>query len=200
MRRSPGQLVAAGVLAVAARVGYRLLARGELTLDLGLGRRRQPLGPLLQEIAAPPELVFDVIAAPYLGRTPRALADKLEVWERGSDMVLAAHFTQVKCGITTTLETVRFQRPQRIDFRLVRGPVPYLSEAFVLHEGEHGTVLTWQGELATDGWAIGRWWGRRVAKAWTRAVQTSLGGIAAEAERRARGRTYTSGTDDIIIR
>jgi hypothetical protein len=38
-------------------------------------------------------------------------------------MVLAAHFTPVKCGVTTTLETVRFERPNRIDFRLVRGPV-----------------------------------------------------------------------------
>jgi hypothetical protein len=44
-------------------------------------------------MAAPRELVFDVIAEPYLGQTPRALAGKLRVLERGSDMVLAAHFT-----------------------------------------------------------------------------------------------------------
>ena len=94
MSRTPRSLVAAGALGVAVRVGYRLLARGELTLDLGLGRRRQPLGPLVQQIAASPELVFEVIATPYLGRTPRALSDKFEVWERASDMVLAAHFTQ----------------------------------------------------------------------------------------------------------
>ena len=74
-------------------------------------------------------------SAPYLGRTPRALADKLQVWERGSDLVLAAHVTQVKCGTTTTLETVRFERPNRIDFRLVRGgPVPHLVESFSSRE------------------------------------------------------------------
>jgi hypothetical protein len=44
-------------------------------------------------MAAPREVVFDVIAEPYLGRAPRALADKLRVLERGGDMVLAAHFT-----------------------------------------------------------------------------------------------------------
>ena len=58
----------------------------------------RPLGPQQLEMAAPRELVFDVIAEPYLGRTPRALADKLRVLERGSDMVLAAHFTPVGGG------------------------------------------------------------------------------------------------------
>ncbi len=157
-----------------------------------MGRRLQPLGPLLQPIRAPQEVVFDVIAGPYLDKTPRALADKLHVWERGSDIVLAAHFTQVKCGITTTLETVRFQRPDRVDFRLVRGPVPHLTESFLLTPNGGATELRWQGELGTDLWAIGEWWGERVARAWTRAVQLSLRDLAAEAERRAhagRGET-----------
>src|SRR5919108_6579076 len=111
-----------GILALlaAGAGGYVLVARGALTLDLGVGRRSRPLGPIERTIAAPPETVFDVIAGPYLGRTPRAMADKLQVWERGSDMVLAAHYTRVKCGTTSTLETVRFERGERIDFRLVR--------------------------------------------------------------------------------
>ena len=100
-------------------------------------------------------------------------------------MVLAAHSTQVKCGTTTTLETVRFERPDRIDFRLVRGPVPHLVESFLLTQTEGGTELRWHGELGTDGWGLGEWWGRTVARAWTRAVDESLRQIAAEAERRA---------------
>lgn len=179
-------MLVSGATALALRRGYRLLANGSLTLDLGVGRRLQPLGPLERTIAAPPEVVFDVIAAPYLGRTPRALADKLQVWERGSDLVLAAHFTEVKCGTTTTLETVRFERPGRIDFRLVRGPVPHLAESFLLQPVDGGTVFRWHGELGTDGWQIGEWWGRIVARAWTRAVDESLRQIAAEAERRVR--------------
>jgi hypothetical protein len=170
---------------LALRRAYRLLARGALTLDLDLGRRLQPLGPLVWTIAASPELVFDVIAAPYLGRTPRALADKLQVWERGSDMVLAAHLTEVKCGTTSTLETVRFERPGRIDFRLVRGPVPHLVESFLLDASGGGTAFRWEGELGTDGWQLGEHWGRIVARAWTRAVEDSVRQIAAEAERRA---------------
>jgi len=185
MRRAGAVLVAGSALGFAARKTYRLLASGALTLDIDVGRRLQPLGPLLQTIRAPQEVVFDVIAAPYLGKTPRALADKLQVWERGGDMVLAAHFTPVKCGITTTLETVRFQRPNRIDFRLVRGPVPHLVESFLLTANDAGTELLWQGELGTDLGAIGQWWGGRVARAWTRAVGTSLHELAAEAERRA---------------
>jgi hypothetical protein len=181
--------------ALAAGVGtaYRLVTSGALTLDLGLGRRLQPLGPLARTIAAPRELVFDVIAAPYLDRTPRALEEKLQVWERGSNMVLAAHFTPVKCGVTTTLETVRFERPDRVDFRLVRGPVPHVVESFLLRPSGEGTELRWQGELGTDLWALGQWWGTRVALAWKLAVHESFESIAAEAERRA-SRSASRGT------
>jgi hypothetical protein len=108
-------------------------------------------------------------------------------------MALAAHFTQVKCGTTTTLETVRFQRPERIDFRLVRGPVPHLVESFLLTPSDTGTSLQWQGELGTDLGALGGWWGGRVAQAWTRAVRESLREITVEAERRARGRRPDAG-------
>ncbi len=172
---------------VAGRRIYRVYAAGAITVDLGLGRTVQPLGPVVRRIAAPRELVFDVIAAPYLGRTSRALQEKLQVWERGSDMVLAAHHTPVKCGVTTTVETVRFERPERVIFRVVRGPVPHVAESFVLREVEieGGTDLTWEGQLGTDLWALGAWWGARVARSWTKAVQASLHEIAVEAERRA---------------
>jgi hypothetical protein len=89
----PRLLGYAAVGAGVAAAGYVGLVTGACPLDLGLGRRVRPLGPQLVEMAAPRELVFDVIAEPYLGRAPRALAAKLRVLERGSDMVLAAHFT-----------------------------------------------------------------------------------------------------------
>ena len=181
------------ILALAASVAgrrlYRLYAAGAITVDLGVGRTVQPLGPVTRRIAAPRELVFDVIAAPYLGRRSRALQQKLQVWEQGSDMVLAAHHTPVKCGLTTTVETVRFERPERVIFRLVRGPVPHVAESFALTEIEGGTELSWEGQLGTDLWALGAWWGARVARSWTNAVHASLHEIAVEAERRtARAR------------
>ena len=181
------RLILALAVVGAGRRVYRLLARGALTLDVGIGRRTRGLGPVSWQIGADREVVFDVVASPYLGRTPRALEGKLEVWERGSDMVLAAHFSPVKCGVTTTVETVRFARPGRIDFRVVRGPVPHVVESFVLDALEGGTKLTWEGELGTDFWALGAWWGSRVALAWEKAVRSSLDAVVAEAERRASG-------------
>lgn len=180
------RLLAAGVLAGVAHRTYSLLVRGGLTLDLGIGRTVRPLGPLNVRIVAPREIVFDVISAPYLRRTPRALEKKLRVLERSEDMVLAAHFTQVGKFVATTVETVRFEPPSKVHFRLVRGPVPYVVERFVIHETAEGTELEYRGELGTDLWALGRWWGGRVARRWEAAVQASLEAVRVEAERRAR--------------
>jgi hypothetical protein len=130
--------------------------------------------------------VFEVIAGPYLGKTPHAMQAKLQVLERGTDMVLAAHFTPTRLGTATTLETVRFERPERVRFRLVRGPVPYVAETFELHATADGTDLEYRGELGTDFWHVGSWWGEVVAHTWERTVQQSLDSIRAEAERRVR--------------
>jgi hypothetical protein len=126
--------------AALAGVGYRLVVSGELTLDTSLGRTSRPLGPITVAIAASREEVFEVISAPYLGRTPRALAGEVTVLERGSDMVLAAHRTPVRGRlVTTTVETVRFTAPATVDFRLLRGPVPYVVERFALHDDAGAT-------------------------------------------------------------
>lgn len=166
--------------------GYRLVVSGRLTLDVAIGRHVRPLGPLTVPIAADRETVFDVIAAPYLGRTPRALGGEIEVLERGADMVLAAHRTPVAGGmVTTTVETVRFDRPHSVAFRLLRGPVPHVVERFSLEEMSGSTRLEYTGEMGTDFWWLGRWWGELVARKWVATVQGSLDRIAAEAERRA---------------
>jgi Polyketide cyclase / dehydrase and lipid transport len=178
--------LAAAVFAGLGAAAYRLLARGALTLDLGIGRSVRPLGPLTVRVEAPRELVFEVISAPYLRRTPRALAEKLRVVERSDDMVLAEHFTDTGRFVTSTLETVRFQPPSLVHFRLVRGPVPHVVEQFELRDEERSTELEYSGELGTDLWALGRWWGDRVARKWEAAVRSSLDSVKAEAERAAR--------------
>jgi len=178
-------VVAAGSVVGGAGLLLGLSVRGALTLDLGIGRVMRPFGPVLCEITAPREVVFDVIASPYLGRTPRALRAKLEVWERGENMVLAAHHTGVGMLTATTLETVRFERPSRVDFRLVRGPVPHVAESFTLTSTPAGTNLTWEGEIGADFWALGRWWAEQVARVWEQAVRTSFDTVKTEAERRA---------------
>ena len=89
---------------------------------------------------------------------------------------------------TSTLETVRFERPERIAFRLVRGPVPHVAETYHLREAPGGTSFTYSGEIGADLWQLGRWWAGRVAAPWERAVARSLDQIQAEAERREKGR------------
>lgn len=177
---------AAGALGLVGAWAYRGLLSGALAPDTGTGRRLRPLGPLQVDIAAPPEVVFDVVAAPYLGRTPRAMAGKLEVIERGSDLVLAAHYTPLSGGRTaTTVETVRFTRPSRVDFRLVRGPVPHVVETFELTATGSGTRLAYTGELGTDFGRLGQWWGEKVAPVWEAAVRDSFASVRVEAERQA---------------
>src|SRR5918998_2647691 len=172
----------AAVAGSALATGAALVARAGVTLDIGVGRRLRPLGPIAADIAAPPELVFDVIAAPYLGRTPRALRGKLEVIERGADLVLAAHFTPVAPGLTvTTIETVRFERPHRVSFRLVKGPVPHVAERYELRPSETGTAFEYRGELGTDLWALGAVWGAVVAPSWEQTVESTLERVRTEA-------------------
>src|SRR5215218_9867817 len=183
-------LAASALGAGATAMGYVGLVTGACPLDLGVGRRVRPLGPQLVDMAAPREVVFDIIAEPYLGRAPRALADKLRVLDRGSDMVLAAHFTQLggRLGLVAqTVETVRFTRPERVEFRLVRGPVPHVVEAFVLTEqaAGAGTRLAYSGEIGADLWRAGQYWCEVVARRWEQTVAASLAAVKVEAERRA---------------
>jgi hypothetical protein len=156
----------------------------------GWGRSQHALGPLSVPIQADRELVFGVIAAPYLGRQGRTSREQIEVLERGSDMVLAAHRTPVHGITVVTVETVRFTRPERVDFRLVRGPVAFVVERFELREREDGgTDLLYEGQLGSDLWWLGRWWGRRVARTWTIVVAGSLDKIRRAAEERASARS-----------
>jgi hypothetical protein len=166
---------------------YLGLVTGALPVDIGVGRTTRPLGPLAIEVGAPRDTVFDVIAEPYSARASRAMKAKITVLERGSDMVLAAHFTPIRGRLrATTVETVRFSRPDRVDFRLIRGPVPYVVETFRLLERGDVTLLEYEGELGTDLWQLGRRWGDMVANRWLAVVEESFAAVKVEAERRVK--------------
>jgi hypothetical protein len=143
------------------------------------------------QLATPPQgcqgaFQLRVIASPYLASPPSSLADKIQVLERSEEMVLAAHRTPVRDGlVATTVETVRFERPAAIHFRLLRGPVPHVLERFELTEEGDATLLHYEGELGTDLWTVGRWWGGLVARRWEQAVRGSVAEITRIAELRA---------------
>jgi hypothetical protein len=167
--------------------GYLGLVTGAVSVDLGVGRRTRPLGPFGVDIDAGRDVVFDVLSEPYLGRQSRALADKIRILDRGSDIVLAAHRTPVPGRlVATTVEAVRFTRPVRVDFRLTRGPVPHVVERFLLTGDATHTRLEYAGELGTDMWGLGARWGDIVAARWQPAVRAAFSAVKTEAERRAR--------------
>lgn len=159
---------------------------GALTVDLGVGRRTRPLGPITLTIDAPRERVFAAAAAPYAERQARAMRGKVQILERAGDMLLAAHRTPIGGRLTAvTVETVVLDPPEQIRFRLVRGPVPQVEETFAFLETDDATTLTYTGILGTDLWGPGQWWGNLVARTWESTVRASLAQIKAEAERSA---------------
>jgi len=179
-------LAAAAGLAGAGAAAYVGLVTGRLALDLGIGRRTRALGPITVEIAAPREVVYAVAVAPYAERRPRAMAEKVRILDRTDQMVLAAHHTPVGKRLTAvTVETVTFDPPHRIGFRLVRGPVPLVTETFALEPTDTGTRLTYTGELGTDLGRLGELWGDLVARSWIGAVEASLELVKTESERRS---------------
>ena len=162
---------------------------GRLTIDLGWGRSLHALGPIESTIEAPREVVFDVLSAPYLGRLPSELRGQLEVLDRGVDLVVAAHHTRLRTHTSTTVESVRFERPERISFRLLRGVSPHVIEEFVLEDEDGATRFRYSGELAMDFWAVGKLAGRHLVKPiWERVVARHVAQVKGAAEERARGR------------
>jgi hypothetical protein len=178
----------------AAYAGFILMSRGRLVVDVGWGRSYFPLGPIEVQMAAPREVVFDVIEGGYSESAPAEVKRHIKVIERAGDLVVAEHRTPLQLMDAITVETVRFDRPSRVVFALLRGPVPHVHETFELLERDGVTTLTYQGTLGADLWLFGRWYGGRVVKpAWERVVAASLKGVKAQAETRALAQSRRAG-------
>jgi hypothetical protein len=133
--------------------------------------------------------VFEILAAPYLGKMPASMKGKIEVLDRHGDLVVALHRTRLPVRDAITVETVTFERPTRVTFKLLRGPVPYVEEEFLLEEGDGETEFTYTGQLGADLWALGRIYGGRIVKpVWEKVVRDSLAQVKAAAEDRAAAR------------
>jgi hypothetical protein len=178
-----GAVAGTGVVAC----GYVGLVTGRLTLDLGVGRRTRQLGPLTVDVRATRGVVYQMASAPYTTRRPRTFEEKVQILERADGMVLAAHRTPLHGRITAvTVETVTFDPPNGIGFRLVRGPVPEVRETFTFDDVNGGTRIRYDGEMGTDLGRLGLAWGELVARAWVNTVRASLEDIKSASERRTR--------------
>ena len=180
---------ALGVLVIALVAGsFLMLAMGRLHLDLGWGRSLHELGPITVRIAAPRERVFEMIAAPYLGRAPAGSG--IEVLARSTELVVAAHHTPVHFYTARTVEAVEFDAPARVGFRHLTGPVPHAVEEFTLDEVDGETVLRYRGELGIDFFVLGRIAARSwVRPQWERVVREHLDDLKDRAEQLASRRS-----------
>lgn len=172
-----------------------LITRGRITPKFGFGRTLHELGPIHRRIAAPREVVFDVVSSPYLGNMPAAMREKLQILERREDVVVAAHRTHLPWMDATTVESVHFERPRRIRFSLLRGPVASVEEDFLLErggangEGDEETLFTYTGSMGADLWSLGGWYARTmVVPRWEAVVLASVEEIAVMAEGKAAAR------------
>jgi uncharacterized protein YndB with AHSA1/START domain len=179
--------VLAALLIALVAVMFLLLAMGRLHLDLGWGRSLHELGPITVRIAAPPELVFEVISAPYLGRAPRGSG--IEVLAGDDALVVAAHHTKVHFYTARTVEVVEFEPPTGVGFRHLTGPVPHAVEEFALEDVDGATELRYVGEIGIDFFLLGRLAGRHwVRPQWERAVREHLDAVKDHAEQRSARR------------
>jgi hypothetical protein len=192
-----GLWIAVGVLGalltVATLGSFLLLAMGRLHLDLGWGRSLHELGPITVPIVAPRELVFEVVAAPYLGRTPGGSG--IEIVARADSLVVATHHTPVHFYTARTVEAVEFEPPTCVRFRHLTGPVPHAVEEFTLSDVDGETELRYGGEIGIDFFVLGRiaarYW---VRPQWERVVREHLADLKQRAELRAsRQRARESG-------
>ena len=179
---------ALGALVLALIAGaFLLMAMGRLHLDLGWGRSLHELGPIEIAIAAPRELVFEIISAPYLGRASGGA--EIEVLARSDDLAVAAHNTEVHFYTARTVEVVELDGPARVGFRHLTGPVPHAVEEFALAETDGETQLRYSGEVGIDFFVLGRLAGRHwVRPQWERTVHAHLEDLKHRAEQRAASR------------
>jgi hypothetical protein len=183
-----------GALLTLATVGaFLLLAMGRLHLDLGWGRSLHELGPITVPIAAPRQLVFEVVAAPYAGRAPGGSG--IEIVASADSLVVATHHTPVHFYTARTVEVVEFEPPTSVRFKHLTGPVPHAVEEFIRSEVDGETELRYGGEIGIDFFVLGRiaarYW---VRPQWEGVVREHLAGVKDRAEQRAsRRRARESG-------
>ena len=111
------------------------------------------------DIAAPRELVFQMLSAFGKGSLPGAEGESSRVVERDGNVILAEFLSVSGNRTYRTLENVVLYPPERITFEHVEGPLPFSEEEFTLAEREAGTRLAYVGKIECKiSWMPGMGW------------------------------------------
>ena len=118
---------------------------------------RIDVGPVTIEIAAPPALVFQMLAA--IGEGAQQHGERAEVLEQRDGELVCDFWTRVSLPVgrdrlVRTRERVCIRPPDRIDYEHLDGPVKGLQETIVVGAGAtRGSNLTYTGRYHPRGLA-----------------------------------------------
>ena len=118
---------------------------------------RIDVGPVTIEIAAPPALVFQMLAA--IGEGAQQHGERAEVLEQHDGELVCDFWTRVSLPVgrdrlVRTRERVCIRPPDRIDYEHLDGPVKGLQETIVVGAGATGgSNLTYTGQYHPRGLA-----------------------------------------------
>ncbi len=118
---------------------------------------RVDVGPITIEIAAPPALVFQMLAA--IGQGAQKDGERAEILEQRDGALICDFWTRVPLPVgrdrlVRTRERVCVRPPDRIDYEHLDGPVQGLQETIVVGAGATGgSILTYTGSYHPRGLA-----------------------------------------------
>jgi len=116
---------------------------------------RIDVGPVTMEIAAPPALVFQMLAA--IGQGAQKGGERAEILEQRDGELVCDFWTRVSLPVgrdrlVRTRERVCIRPPDRIDYEHLDGPVKGLQETIVVGAGTTGgSNLTYTGRYQPRG-------------------------------------------------
>jgi hypothetical protein len=153
------------------------------------------LGPITARIAAPPPLVYQMLAA--IGQVGAENGDRAEVLSRSRDELICDFWTTVSLPIggdrlVRTRERVVLRPPDTVEYEHLDGPVRGLHETItVVADSDGHTLMTYAGSYAPRGFLDDlrvRLFGRPVIG---RVIRDHFDDVRARAEARAaRSRVF----------
>ena len=186
-----GSLVAVSLVLLGVAVVLIVgIAHGRITMELGWGTSWMSLRNRRVPIAAPPEIVFDVLREAARGTIPGITArERTVVLEDSGDLVVNESVNDSRFGRVRAREAVRFHPGGRVTYRHLSGPLPGTEESIEVRAADDGSELRYQGRIPIDFWALGRLVARAlILPEYERLLDLHIAALAKTCETRARKR------------